>query len=166
MEGLDKLTDSLNISNLDIKSTINRLQDNLQFIRELNDLFMYIQLPIRLKEQDVHGDLYVFTHKNHKHRETENLNVLLHLDMVHLGSMDIHMSMKNHQVNAVFFLEKSSEQIISQHLNELISLLNDKGYQLQAKTQISDSKPDFINDILQQDAPSSITHRYSFDIRA
>ncbi|NLO10509.1 MAG: flagellar hook-length control protein FliK [Clostridiales bacterium] len=165
MESLNKLTDSFIMSS-DVKSSINKLQDNLQFMKELNELFLYLQLPIRFKEQDIHGDLYVFTRKNQKYTDTEKLNVLLHLEMTNLGSMDIHMSMINRQLNAVFYLEKSSEQLIAKYLHELIDTLKDKGYQLQAKTQISDSKPDFIADILQDDAPSSNTHRYSFDIRA
>ncbi len=165
MEHLEKLTNSFNMPS-DVKSTINKLQDNLQFMKDLNELFLYLQLPIRFKEQDTHGDLYVFTRKNKKQHDSEKLNVLLHLDMANLGSMDIHLSMSNRQVNAVFYLEESSERIISKHLHELINNLSDKGYLLQAKTQISDSKPDFINDILQDDAPSPNTHRYTFDIRA
>ncbi|NLK99442.1 MAG: hypothetical protein GX271_02140 [Clostridiales bacterium] len=167
MERLDELTDSYKMVNLDnIKSSVNKLQDNLQFMRYLNELFIYLQLPIRFKEQDVHGDLYVFTRKNHKHDDTERLNVLLHLDMTYLGSMDIHMFMSSRQVNAVFYLEKSSEQLISKYLHELTKLLSDKGYQFQAKTQISDNKTDFINNILEQDTPSAGISRYSFDIRA
>ncbi len=165
IESLDKLTDSFSFSS-EIKSSISKLQNNLQFMRDLNELFLYLQLPIRFKEQDAHGDLYVFTRKNQKHRDKEDLNVLLHLDMTNLGSIDIHMSMRNHLVNAIFYIEKSSEQIISEHLHELAQILSKKGYQLHAKTQISESKPDFITDILQSDAPSSSTHRYTFDIRA
>jgi hypothetical protein len=165
MAHLDKLTESFRMSS-EVKTSINKLQDNLQFMKDLNNLFLYLQLPIRFKEQDVHGDLYVFTRKNQKHYDTERLNVLLHLDMTHLGSVDIHLFMSNRQVKAIFYLEKSSEQLIAKNMHELIDVLNDKGYQLEASTQVSDSKPDFINDILQNDAPSSNTHRYSFDIRA
>jgi hypothetical protein len=167
MEQLKELTNNSKLFNSqNIKAPINKLQDNLQFMRDLNELFLYLQLPMRLTQQDAHGDLYVFTRKNQKHSDKENLNVLLHLNMANLGAMDIHMSMKNRQVNTVFYLDKSSEVIISKHLHELIQTLSDKGYQLQAKTKITDSKPDFIIDILQQDAPNTDTHRYSFDIRA
>jgi hypothetical protein len=166
-EHLKRLSDDIKLLDTqDVRATINKLQDNLQFMRDLNELFIYLQLPMRLAEQDAHGDLYVFTRKNHKHQDSETLNVLLHLDMANLGPMDIHMYMKNHQVNAVFYLEKSSEYIIAQHLHELVDSLHEKGYQLQAKTKISDSKPDFIADILQQNTPNITTHRYSFDIRA
>ncbi|TAH68871.1 MAG: flagellar hook-length control protein FliK [Anaerolineaceae bacterium] len=167
MEQLDKLSENYKMpTTLDFKASINKLQDNLQFMRDLNELLLYIQLPIRLTEEDVHGDLYVFTRKNKKHVDTDRLNILLHLNMANLGPIDIHMSMLNRQLNVVFYLEKPSEQIISKHLHELVDALNDKGYQLQARTQISDSKPDFIRDILQEDAPSSNPHRYTFDIRA
>ena len=103
MEKLDKLTDNFRMSiSPDFKSSINKLQDNLQFMRDLNELFLYLQLPIRLAGRDAHGDLYVFTRKHHKHTDSEGLNVLLHLDMTNLGPLDIHISVKNRQINAVF----------------------------------------------------------------
>ena len=165
MEHLDKMADDFYMPS-NIKASINKLQDNLQFMKDLNELFLYLQLPIRFKEQDAHGDLYVFTRKNQKHKDKEDLNVLLYLDMTNLGPLDIHMSMRSHQVNAVFYVEKPSVEIITKHLHELTDALNEKGYQLQARTLVSDSMPDFITDILQQDAPSRDTHRYTFDIRA
>lgn len=165
MEYLNKLSDNFKMTR-DVSLSINKLQDNLQFMKDLNELFIYLQLPIRLPEQDTHGDLYVFTRKKHRHHDNENLNVLLHLDMTHLGPVDIHLSMMNRQVNAVFYLNETSEKVIARHLHELTDMLNDKGFQLQVRTQVSESKPDFINDILQHDAPSSNTHRYSFDIKA
>lgn len=156
-----KLFDASNI-----RSSINKLQDNLQFMRDLNELFLYLQLPLRLAGRDAHGDLYVFTRKHKAYNDKEQLNVLLHLDMANLGPVDIHMTMKNRQVNAVFYLEKSSEKIVSGHLQELAKTLQDKGYQFQAKTKVSESKPDFITDILQKDASHKTISRYSFDIRA
>lgn len=149
-----------------IKSSINKLQDNLQFMRDLNDLFLYIQLPLRLTKQDAHGDLYVFTRKRQELDKSDQISVLLHLDMANLGPIDIHMTMKDRNVQATFYLEKSSEDIISEHLHELIDILSKKGYILQAKTQISESKPDFITDILEQDVSDQSVYRHSFDIRA
>lgn len=149
-----------------LKGEINKLQDNLQFMRDLNELFHYIQLPLRLTANDTHADLYVFNRKRKSHNDSDQLNVLIHLDMKNLGPMDIHMTMKNKQIHAVFYMEKASEQIISSHLHELINILSNKGYKFQAKTKISTGKPDFIKDILEQDLPNQSTYRYSFDIRA
>lgn len=150
----------------DIKSSINKLQDNLQFMRDLNDLFLYIQLPMRLTRQDAHGDLYVFTKNKQSPDITDQVSVLLHLDMPHLGPIDIHMTMKDRNVQTIFYLEKTSEDIISEYLHELIDALSKKGYNLQVKTQVSESKPDFITDILEQDITDQSVYRHSFDIRA
>jgi len=150
----------------DIKTSIKILQDNLQFMKELNELFSYLQLPMRLSGRDAHGDLYVFTRKNKALNEKEKLNVLLHLNMPNLGPVDIHMTMKERQIEAVFYLENTSEPLISAHLQELNDSLRKKGYQFQAETKVSDSRPDFITDILQKDNTGKNTSVYSFDIRA
>ncbi|HPU62757.1 MAG TPA: flagellar hook-length control protein FliK [Mobilitalea sp.] len=166
LERLKNLSESSMFETTNIRTSINKLQDNLQFMRDLNDLFLYLQLPLRLAGQDAHGDLYVFTRKNKAYCNNEQLNVLLHLDMANLGPVDIHMTMKERQINAVFYLENLSEQLISAHLHELTETLIQLGYQIQAKTKVSESKPDFITDILQKDASVQNVSRYSFDIRA
>lgn len=149
-----------------IKASINKLQDNLQFMKDLNELFQYIQLPLRLIGRDAHGDLYVFTRRKKATNNKEQLNILLHLDMPNLGHIDIHMTMKERQVNAVFYIDETSGRLISEHLQELTDSLNEKGYLFHAETKISDSKPDFISDILQNNTVSRPISRYSFDIRA
>lgn len=167
MKRLERLAEPYGtVESTDVKASINKLQDNLQFMKVLNDLFLYVQLPLRLLGQDAHGDLYVFTRKYQKPGASEGLNVLLHLDMAHLGPLDIHLYIMNRQINAVFYTEKASSEIISRHLDELVRSLDSKGYRFLAKTQVSDGKPDFITDILQQDASEPGIHRYTFDIRA
>jgi len=166
LEKLKGLSEYGLLESENIRTPINKLQDNLQFMRDLNELFLYLQLPLRLAGQDSHGDLYVFTRKNKAHSNNEQLNVLLHLNMANLGPVDIHMAMKERQINAVFYLEKSSEQLISSHLHELSDALIKLGYKIQVKTKVSESKPDFITDILQKDASVKNVSRYSFDIRA
>lgn len=165
LKQLKKIADKLPQAD-NIKEPINKLQDNLQFMRDLNDLFLYLQLPLRLTDQDVHADLYVFSRKNKKHLDNEQLSILLHLDMANLGPMDVHMTIQKRIINMVIYLEKSSQELISQHLNELQDKILQKGYQLLVKTKVSDKKPDFITDILQDDTLNQGLYRYSFDIRA
>jgi hypothetical protein len=165
LKQLKKIADKLPQAD-NIKEPINKLQDNLQFMRDLNELFLYLQLPLRLTDQDVHADLYVFSRKNKKHLDNEQLSILLHLDMANLGPMDVHMTIQKRIINMVIYLEKSSQELISQHLNELQDKILQKGYQLLVKTKVSDKKPDFITDILQDDTLNQGLYRYSFDIRA
>lgn len=171
-EDLEKLKDLSNNNKLfdtqAIKASIEKLQDNLQFMGDLNELFFFLQLPMRLTNQDAHGDLYVFTRKyKASHNTDDPISAILHLNMKNLGTVDVHLTLKNRQVNAVFYLEESSAQLISGHIHMLSDSLYDKGFKLQVKTVASGGKPDLINDLLSQGSNLGKTvNRFSFDIRA
>ncbi len=44
-------------------NTTNDMQQNLQFMKMLNEQFAYMQLPLKLSSENAHGDLYVMTKK-------------------------------------------------------------------------------------------------------
>ena len=171
-EDLEKLSDLIKFSKDSVESMrlsepVKNLQDNLQFMKNLNELFNYVQLPIQFKNQDVHGDFYVFNKKNTLRNKKDNLSVLLHLDMSELGPLNIHMNMELNKIQATFYIEDSaSGRIITEHLPELSTSLMDKGYTLQARVDHSKPKTDFVEDILEQEHSDNSVQRYSFDIRA
>lgn len=37
------------------------MQGNIDFMKSLNQAFAYMQLPLKLQNQNAHGDLYVYT---------------------------------------------------------------------------------------------------------
>ncbi|HKL98465.1 MAG TPA: flagellar hook-length control protein FliK [Mobilitalea sp.] len=171
-EDLEKLSDLIKFSKDSVESMrlsepVKNLQDNLQFMKNLNELFNYVQLPIQFKNQDVHGDFYVFNKKNTLRNKKDNLSVLLHLDMSELGPLNIHMNMELNKIQATFYIEDSaSGRIITEHLPELSTSLMDKGYTLQARVDHSKPKDNFVEDILEQEHSDNSVQRYSFDIRA
>jgi flagellar hook-length control protein FliK len=171
-EDLEKLNNFINnhkdsAEGVRLQPPVKNMQDNLQFMKELNELFSYVQLPLRLKHQDVHGDLYVFNRKNAFQGKKDRLSVLLHLDMSELGALNIHLNMELNKLQATFVIDDPfSGRIISEHLPELSHALSDKGYSLQARVEQPEQKPDFIKDILEQEQADSSALRYSFDIRA
>lgn len=171
-EDMDQLSEVFDngsklMESLQLKEPVKHLQDNLQFMRDLNELVKYIQLPVRFTGQDVHGDLYVYTKQHLKNTAKDSFHVLLHLDMSSLGPLDIQMNIYRQQIQATFILtDELSEQLLSEYLPELASALSDKGYQLQARTKYSMEKRDFVKDILKPDQPDQSLFRYSFDIRA
>jgi hypothetical protein len=171
-EDLKKINDIISLNKDSAEGTrlqppVRNLQDNLQFMKELNDLFTYVQLPIQFKHQDVHGDLYVFNRKNAFQGKKDHMSVLLHLDMSALGALNVHLNMELNKLQATFYIDDPvSGRIISEHLPELSHALSDKGYYLQARVEQPEQKPDFIKDILEQEQSDSSALRYSFDIRA
>ncbi|HKL79744.1 MAG TPA: flagellar hook-length control protein FliK [Mobilitalea sp.] len=150
-----------------LSEPVKNLQDNLQFMKNLNEIFNYVQLPIQFKNKDVHGDFYVFNKKNALRDKKDNLSVLLHLDMAELGPINIHMNMDLNKIQATFYIgDSTAGRIIAEHLPELSSSLMDKGYHLQARVDRSEPKNDFVEDILEQEPSDGSVQRYTFDIRA
>ncbi|MDF2538573.1 MAG: hypothetical protein K0S76_1594 [Herbinix sp.] len=149
-----------------LKEPVKNMQDNLEFMRNLNEVFTYLQLPVQLKDKDVHGDLYIYTKKDAFKGKKDGLSVLLHLEMQNLGPVNIHIHMDHNQVHANFSLEsEEAGQLIAKHLQELTETLEKKGYSFHAKIEPTYVKPDFSKDFIEQNNPDSNVMRYSFDIR-
>lgn len=168
IEHLNQLTnENLKISEeLQIREPIKNLQENIKFMTDLNQTYTYLQLPIQLKEQQLHSDLYVFTNKKALKESADCVSVLLHLDMNHLGALNIHVQMSKNQIQAKFFLEnKEAEQLVSNNIPLLEDALQKKGYQLHAEVDVNYVRPNFCNDFIEQNSSANVPSCYTFDIR-
>ena len=65
-------------------------------------------------EQTSHGELYVYTKKRELAQNGSSISVLLHLDMNHLGPIDIHLSLTGKSVAAKFYLEEELSKQVTQ----------------------------------------------------
>jgi hypothetical protein len=170
-EDLNKLSELVRLSKdtsetLRLQEPVKNMQDNLEFLKNLNEVFTCLQLPVRFKEQDIHSDLYVFTKKDALKGRKESLNVLLHLDMPNLGPLNVHLHLDHNQVTAGFFPEESSAgRLISRYLPDLTEALQKKGYGFHAKVETAYVKPDFTKDFIEQNSVEHNITRYTFDIR-
>jgi hypothetical protein len=148
-------------------NTSSNMKDNLDFMNTLNHLFPYMQLPIKLKDHNIHSDLYVYTRKKDLRQNNENVSVLLHLDMENLGSTDIHITLSRSNVLAKFYLsDDTSTELIRNNIDLLEEALNQKGYVLQTEFLKKEKEIDIVEDIIEKDMPVTSLKRYSFDIRA
>ncbi|MDF2908797.1 MAG: hypothetical protein K0R34_4118 [Herbinix sp.] len=148
-----------------LQEPIKNLQENLRFMQDLNELYTYLQLPVQLKNQDIHSDLYVFTRKKSLQNK-EDLSVLLHLDMTNLGSMNIHIRMNHNIVQAKFYIEdRDAQRLITEYMPSLTDALTKKGYNLHSEVSQSYEKIDFSKDFIEDRVSESDVRRYSFDIR-
>ena len=147
--------------------TITNVQQNLEFMQDLNQVFPYIQLPLQMAGESAHGDLYVFKDKKKQHEEGEPFTAFLHLNMEHLGDVDVYLSLKAQSVSTDITLEKEEVlDLFEGHMDELIGRLEGKGYQVSTSLKISEKKPDFVEDILAKQVGNSTVNRYSFDVKA
>lgn len=151
---------------LRFREPVKNLQDNLQFMKDLNEVFTYLQLPVKFQNREAHADLYVMTRKRALNDKKEGLSVLLHLDMTNLGSLNVYVKMNQDQIQATFYLEdREACRLISENLPSLTSALHNKGYTITAEVKDNYKKPDFSKDFIEQSSQENLIHRYTFDIR-
>ena len=144
------------------------LQNNINFMNVLNQTYTYMQIPLKMTNQNAKGDLYVYTHKRKLAEKDGELSAFLHLDMEHLGSTDVSVKMHGKSVSTKFYLAgETSWQIVSEHVPLLQQQLEKLGYQCRIDVENEEKKVDLVDDFLKRDKPSGgMVHRYSFDMRA
>ena len=153
-----------------VAKSVQNLQSNVDFMNQLNHMFTYIQLPLKLAGNNAHGDLYVYTNKKNLAAKDGNVSALLHLDMEHLGPLDVYVAMQQNRVNTNFTLmDESSLDLIEQHIALLDERLAKRGYDLSAQFSVKEQEEQengILQTILNQEKNISMLSRTSFDMRA
>lgn len=144
------------------------IRENINFMNQMNQIYNYIQLPLKMSGQNANGELYVYTNKKNKNDPEAELTAFLHLDMENLGATDVSVRLKNRQVKTNFYLEEdASYDLVEKHLPILEKHLKKKGYN--CSITITNEKRDVnFKDNFVKHGQGSIgtVHRYSFDVRA
>lgn len=156
-------------ADLPVAKSVQNLQNNVDFMNQMNHMFAYIQLPLKLAGNNAHGDLYVYTNKKNLAAKDGNVSALLHLDMEHLGALDVYVAMQQNKVSTNFTLQdESALDLIEQHISLLDERLTKRGYALKAQFQIREEEQDegIMQTILNQEKNISVLSRTSFDMRA
>ncbi len=155
---------------LPVARSVQNLQNNVDFMNQMNHMFAYIQLPLKLAGNNAHGDLYVYTNKKNLAAKDGNVSALLHLDMEHLGALDVYVAMQQNKVSTNFTLQdESALDLIEQHISLLDERLTKRGYALKAQFQIKEDEEQeggIMQKILDQEKNISVLSRTSFDMRA
>ena len=151
----------------ELGNTALDMQNNLHFMKELNQTFSYFQIPLRLQEENAHGDLYVMTKKGALKNHPDKLSVLLHLEMEHLGELDIHIKRDNSYIETKFFVEdKKTRRLLETNIELLRDAMNEQGYSFTSEFSTKEKDIDIVKDFIAQDKPIGDMKRYSFDLRA
>ena len=151
--------------------SVQNLQNNIDFMNQMNHLFTYIQLPLKMAGNQTHGDLYVYTNKKSLAKKDGNVTALLHLDMDHLGPMDVYVSMQQTKVTTNFTLrDEEALDLIADNIHILDEHLEKRGYSMKANFQLKEEEAleetNIMQEILAQSKNISVLSRTSFDMRA
>ena len=168
---LNEAMQSAGKADVPVAKSVQNLQSNVDFMNQLNHMFTYIQLPLKMAGNNAHGDLYVYTNKKSLAAKDGNVSALLHLDMEHLGALDVYVAMQQNKVSTNFTLQdESALDLIEEHIHLLDERLAKRGYDLKAQFSVKEEQDEAENGIMQtilnQEKNISVLSRTSFDMRA
>lgn len=145
------------------------VQSNIEFMNQVNQIYNYVQIPLRLSGQNASSELYVYRNRRNQSDQDGELTAFLHLDLEHLGSTDVSIKLKEKNVTANFYLDDdASYNLVEKHLPILEKHLKKKGYFCKvtvAKEPVESAN--FVENIREKENSAAATlHRYSFDVKA
>lgn len=168
---IKNLSSFLEQTSLSHSSTVGnqatKLMDNLNFMNQLNHFFTYTQIPLKLHTGYTKSELYVYSKRKPTGESNDNVSVLLHLDMNHLGPLDIYLKLAKNQLDSTFYCD--SDQVISlvsSQINKLEQILTEKGFHFTTSVQARTKTVHVIKEILDEESTDSFGIRYNFDVRA
>ena len=166
-----KLSEALSSSGREdttlFRDTVN-IRDNIDFMNQLNQVFTYVQLPLKMNDEASHGDLYVYTNKKKLAEKDGNVSALLHLDMEHLGTMDVHVSMNDTGNVKTHFIMQKAELLdfIAEHLPELNERLEKRGYRVTSDVALNREEKNVPQIMFRTVKDDRLVQKLSFDVKA
>lgn len=155
-----------------VARSVQNLQSNVDFMNQMNHLYTYVQLPLKMLGNNAHGDLYVYTNKKSLAAKDGQVSALLHLDMEHLGPLDVYVTMRDKQVATNFTVaDESVLDLIEKNIEVLNKRLEGRGYSLKAQMHVKEDNGEeedssIMQTLLSQQKNISVLSRTSFDMRA
>lgn len=150
-----------------LAKTVSNLSGNLEFMHQLNQMFTYIQLPLKMQNQNANGELFVYTNKKSLAKKDGAVSALLHLDMENLGSVDVHVTLREEKVSTKFYLKDDAAlDLVEAHIDMLNERLQKRGYLFQAEFLQSPDEKNVVTEILSKDSGVKVLSGRSFDARA
>ena len=170
LSGMEQILSQHGKENTSAGKTLQNMNQNLQFMENVNQVFPYLQIPLKAAMDNAHGELYVYSRKKGNISEDGSSSALLHLDMQFLGPLDVYVKLKDMNVSTQFTLadEKTLDFIVG-HMDLLTQRLESKGYHLDSQVKVSDTKQgeeNVIHRIRGMEDGEMLVSYTSFDVRA
>lgn len=171
-ERLMNLLENAGLEKSALYKNVNNIKANLNFMNDLNNMALYVQIPVKFNESEAHGELYVMNRHKGKVNDSDVLTAFLHLDMENLGVTDVNIRLEKGQLTTKFTLEDTvSQDIVEEHLPELKKRLEEKGYEAtvlieEVDRETASEQLSPFEKVMQLEEPKSFIKRYTLDVRA
>lgn len=167
---LERMLEQNGRADTQLAKDVTQIKNNVDFMNQINELYNYVQLPLKMAGGQANGDLYVYARKRNKGggSEDEPLTALLHLSMEALGNMDIFLKLQNEKLSTRFCLEKEELiDFVEAHIDELNKKLIEKGYNIDTTVgKLEDRERSVIDNIKSESPQITVLSTQTFDARA
>ncbi len=153
----------------ELSNVASRISNNMEFLNSMNQFMAAVQVPIKNIGEHGEGELYVYRRNKQKCGEDDTVKAFLHLDMEHLGALDIYVTLKGSSVATNFKVEDESVlDFLETNMEQLTKKLAEDGYNVTASISKTDDSAgfDFEKEVIAPVLPVSDVRRFRFDMKA
>ena len=153
----------------ELSNVASRMSNNMEFLNSMNQFMAAVQVPIKNIGEHGEGELYVYRRNKQKCGEDDTVKAFLHLDMGHLGALDIYVTLKGSSVATNFKVEDESVlDFLETNMEQLTKKLAEDGYNVTASISKTDDSAgfDFEKEVIAPVLPVSDVRRFRFDMKA
>lgn len=169
LKGLSNLLEENGQRGSSAYQNVTNLSQNVDFLQQINQTYAYIQLPLHLRQgEHKTGELFVYTNKKNLARKDGQVSALLHLDMEHLGPLDVYVTLKDTKVSTKFYVQNDAIlDYLEDNMDVLTERLQKRGYDCKCETTLRTE----LQQTAQAMAPLLKTEgsvpvaQYAFDVR-
>ena len=169
LKGLSNLLEENGQRGSSAYQNVTNLSQNVDFLQQINQTYVYIQLPLHLRQgEHKTGELFVYTNKKNLARKDGQVSALLHLDMEHLGPLDVYVTLKDTKVSTKFYVQNDAIlDYLEANMDVLTERLQKRGYDCKCETTLRTE----LQQTAQAMAPLLKTEgsvpvaQYAFDVR-
>ena len=169
LKGLSNLLEENGQRGSSAYQNVTNLSQNADFLQQINQTYAYIQLPLHLRQgEHKTGELFVYTNKKNLARKDGQVSALLHLDMEHLGPLDVYVTLKDTKVSTKFYVQNDAIlDYLEANMDVLTERLQKRGYDCKCETTLRTE----LQQTAQAMAPLLKTEgsvpvaQYAFDVR-
>lgn len=138
LKGLSNLLEENGQRGSSAYQNVTNLSQNVDFLQQINQTYAYIQLPLHLRQgEHKTGELFVYTNKKNLARKDGQVSALLHLDMEHLGPLDVYVALKDTKVSTKFYVQNDVIlDYLEANMDVLTERLQKRGYDCKCETTL------------------------------
>ena len=152
-----------------LSNVASQMSNNMEFLNSMNQFMAAVQVPIKNIGEHGEGELYVYRRNKQKCGEDDTVKAFLHLDMEHLGALDIYVTLKGSSVATNFKVEDESVlDFLEANMEQLTKKLSEDGYNVSVSVSEKEDGAgfDFEKEVIAPALPVNDVRRFRFDMKA